>query len=1056
MVEPAASLAVTLADRYRLERELGRGGMAVVYLARDLKHDRPVALKVIRPELAGIVGGERFTREIRLAARLQHPHIASVYDSGATEGGQLWYTMPYIAGASLRARLGAEGRLPIVEAVRVTREAAQALEYAHHEGVIHRDIKPENILLTQDGTTLVADFGIAKALAVTPSEGTAAGTPLTQLTETGLALGTPAYMSPEQRLGAVLDGRSDVYSLAATLYEMLTGRLVSADGNFAALLQRTSDPVPWPRALREEISPALETVVRKGLQPDPDQRFPSMAAFKRALETAVTGEATVMTPAPTRPRAWPRIAAGIGAIVLAAGAWLGWRAHSRVPATLTVAVLPLEADPADTVLTDVASTLGQDLDNILGQVPNTHTVSSTVTGQMAGGRITPAEAARRLGADVVVTGQAARAGGGYTLTLAVSRPARGPEVRRATFAGSLEQIIGRRDSLAGTVLRLAGAPPDAEALHAASRFGLATGNEQAYALYGRVSRENGAETQNYRSVYEREFARYDSILALDPNFIEALALRGVAALDMADVLHTELDASSVDALRQTSTALLRRAQAVDPTHPATRWLAGHVLLASGDTAEAIRNLAAAATAQPTAGSYMELCQVEIRRTRPSAPLPASCRQAALADTLNAPLQYDIAREALLYGHYPEALEGARAAARLEPAEAVDRRLAARALWGMRRYDEAMQELRQAEAISPGQPQTHGFMANILTEMERPDEALAEARLEADSAGGETEILMDLSSTESGAGHHEEAIASARGVVAREPRNPLFHQELGKRLWEAGRFEAGLAELAAAAKLDPRRADGWIDYAARLRLAGRPAEASLALDRATALSPNTAPVLTALAAQQQWTGRAAEAAATFRRAAALDSLRADPWGAVAYAELLAGQPDSARAAAARAIATDTMTVAAYRTLAVALAVAGDTAGALAASDRLRRHEPYNQSAMALQIWCRARAGGGRLEEARAQLDSLERRMAKMAPSLVPRVIARAGVGDTAGARQALAQSVKRRDTGWLEFSLDDPVFGAVRGSREMAEARRAFGRSAPSPQPASRPRVEPRR
>jgi serine/threonine-protein kinase len=1049
MVEPAAILAATLADRYRLERELGRGGMAVVYLARDIKHDRPVALKVIRPELAGLVGGDRFTREIRLAARLQHPHIASVYDSGATEGGQLWYTMPYVAGASLRARLSAEGRLPIAEAVRITREAAQALEYAHHEGVIHRDIKPENILLTQDGTTLVADFGIAKALAATPSEGTAAGASLAQLTETGLALGTPAYMSPEQRLGAALDGRSDVYSLAATLYEMLTGKLAVADGNFAVLLQRTSDPVPWPRALREEMSPALETVVRKGLQPDPDQRFPSMAAFKRALETGATGEATVATPLPppvapsaarpvvTARRAWPMIAAGIGAIVLAAGLWLGWRAHARAPATLTYALLPLEADPADTVLADVASMLGQDLDNILGHVPGTHTVSSAVTGQVAGGRVTPAEVARRLGADVVVTGQAGRTDGGYTLTLAVSRPARGPEVRRATFAGSLKRIIGRRDSLAGTVLRLAGAPPDAEALRAASRFALSTGNAEAYAQYARVMRENMAETQNYRSVYEREFARYDSVLALDPNFIEVLALRGVAGLDMVDVLHVEMDAPTMDALRGTSTALLRRAQALDPTHPATRWLAGHVLLASGDTAEAIRDLAAAASASPTVGSYWELCNVEIRRTPPSAPIPASCRQTTLADTLNAVARYNVARAALLYGHYPEALEGARAAARLEPAEAVDRRLAARALWGMRRYDEAIQELRQAEAVSPGQPQTHGFMADILLEMERPEEALVQARLAADSAAGEAGILSDLSSVQSGAGLHEAAIATARGVVAREPRNPLFRQELGKRLWEAGQFETGLAEFAAAAKLDPRRADGWIDYAARLRLAGRFEEAAAALDRAAALSPNTVPVLTALAAQQQWAGRAAEAAATFRRAAALDSLRADPWGAVAYAELLAERSDSARAAANRAIATDTMTVAAYRTLAVALAGSGDTAGALAASDRLRRHEPYNQSAMALQIWCGARSG--RPEEARARLDSLERRMAKVAPSLVPRVIARAGVGDTAGARQALAESVRRRDVGWLEFSLDDPVLGAVRGSREMVEARRVFGR-----------------
>ncbi|MBA3346457.1 MAG: serine/threonine protein kinase, partial [Gemmatimonadales bacterium] len=184
------SFRAAVADRYTVERELGRGGMATVYLAQDLRHDRPVALKVLHPELAQLLGPERFQREIKLAARLQHPHILTVHDSGEA-AGQLWFTMPFVEGESLRDRLTRERQLPVEVALRITLDAARALSYAHEHGVIHRDIKPENLLLTQDGTTLVADFGIARALS-------SAGD---QLTQTGMSVGTPAYMSPEQAAG---------------------------------------------------------------------------------------------------------------------------------------------------------------------------------------------------------------------------------------------------------------------------------------------------------------------------------------------------------------------------------------------------------------------------------------------------------------------------------------------------------------------------------------------------------------------------------------------------------------------------------------------------------------------------------------------------------------------------------------------------------------------------------------------------------------------------------------------------------------------------------------
>src|SRR6187551_3777203 len=242
MTDPVATLREGLRDRYALERELGRGGMATVWLAQDLRHDRPVALKLLHPELAATLGPERFQREIRLAARLQHPHILTVLDSG-NAGGRLWFTMPYIDGESVRNRLTRERQLPVDDALRIAIEAAQALQYAHDQGVVHRDIKPENLLLTRDGNTLVADFGIARALGAVGDD---------RLTETGLAIGTPAYMSPEQAAGDKgLDARTDVYSLAAVLYEMLAGEAPWTGATAQAIAaKRLTEPAPSIRSIR--------------------------------------------------------------------------------------------------------------------------------------------------------------------------------------------------------------------------------------------------------------------------------------------------------------------------------------------------------------------------------------------------------------------------------------------------------------------------------------------------------------------------------------------------------------------------------------------------------------------------------------------------------------------------------------------------------------------------------------------------------------------------------------------------------------------------------------
>ena len=285
--------------------------MATVYLARDLKHDRPVALKVLHPELAAMLGPERFLREIKLAAGLQHPHILSVHDSGGAKTGEgserLWFTMPYVEGESLRDRLRREGQLPLDDAIRITREAAQGLRYAHEHGVVHRDIKPENLLLTEDGNTLVADFGIARAVSGGDE----------RLTATGLAMGTPAYMSPEQASGSgEVDARSDVYSLGCVLYEMLAGEPPFTGPTAQAMIaKRFAGPAPKVSVVRPGVPPAVVDAIDRALAITPADRFATVNDFARALDAAPA--ATIAVPATSPPRRRRRLLAGAAAIAVA-------------------------------------------------------------------------------------------------------------------------------------------------------------------------------------------------------------------------------------------------------------------------------------------------------------------------------------------------------------------------------------------------------------------------------------------------------------------------------------------------------------------------------------------------------------------------------------------------------------------------------------------------------------------------------------------------------------------------------------------------------------------
>jgi TolB-like protein/Tfp pilus assembly protein PilF len=402
MTPDTARLIAALAGRYAIERELGAGGMATVHLARDLKHDRNVALKVLRPNIAAALGAERFLQEIHISARLDHPHILTLIDSGETDGF-VWYVLPYVRGESLRDKLTREKQLSIAEVVRIATQVASALDYAHDHGVIHRDIKPENILL-HEGEAVVADFGIALAVRE-------AGGP--RLTETGLSLGTPQYMSPEQAAGGrELDARSDVYSLAAVVYEMLAGEPPHTGPTAQAVIAKLLTERPTRiRTLRDTVPAGMDTAVAKALAKVPADRFGGAAEFAAAL--AVPGAA------PTD--GWRRrrvaVAASLaGAVALAAIAaiWHPWQRVARASASVadvaSVAVLPFEnltGNPTDLYLSDgmTEEVIGQ-----LAQVAGLKVISRTSTEALKGAHLTLRQIADTLGVRHILEGSVLHAG----------------------------------------------------------------------------------------------------------------------------------------------------------------------------------------------------------------------------------------------------------------------------------------------------------------------------------------------------------------------------------------------------------------------------------------------------------------------------------------------------------------------------------------------------------------------------------------------------------------------------------------------------------------------
>jgi len=388
-------LKAALADRYEIQRKIGEGGMAKVFLARDLKHDRKVAVKELRPELSAAVGSERFLREIKITAGLNHPHILPLLDSGEADGC-LYYVMPYVDGESLRERLTREKQLPLEDALQILEEVAGALGHAHGLGVIHRDIKPENILLS-GGTALIADFGIAKAIDARGSE---------HLTETGLAVGTPAYMSPEQAGGEDVDGRSDIYSLACVAYELLGGQPPFTGPSPQAILARHSvDPVPPLRTIRPRAPRGATDAIEKALAKVPADRFTTAEEFGNALRVAGEGPGLLgLGQAPAARRWLMAGAAAVLAVVAVFSAWLNLSAPAGTPRLLVLPfenLGPQEDDYFTAGITEVVTVR-------LAGISGLGVISRNAAMQYANTSLTPSEIGQALGVDYILAGSVQR------------------------------------------------------------------------------------------------------------------------------------------------------------------------------------------------------------------------------------------------------------------------------------------------------------------------------------------------------------------------------------------------------------------------------------------------------------------------------------------------------------------------------------------------------------------------------------------------------------------------------------------------------------------------
>ena len=450
-----SQLQQTLGDGYTLERELGGGGMSRVFLARDEALGRDVVVKVLSPELAAGLSSERFTREIRLAASLQEPHIVPVLTAGTTTDGLPWFTMPFVAGESLRERL-TRGALPTAEALGILRNVAQALVYAHARGIVHRDIKPENVLLSS-GTAVVADFGIAKAVSASRTQA-----PEANLTQAGMAIGTPAYMAPEQATGdANTDHRADVYAWGVLAFELLQGAHPFADRTTSAAMTAAHIATPAPAVTAASVSPGVRALIARCLAKEPDDRPANMDAVLTTLSSSAESPA-----APFRTSRSPRARRALGLVALliaAAGVtWWNTRApsiESSVPSTASadantaasLAVIPFVSVGGDTANVYLADGIADELTTVLSRVPGLRLAGRATAARFKGSTLTATQLGDTLGVRTILLGSFRRAGDRVRVTAELSNASDGRVLWQDTFEQDARDVFRMQELLAQAI-----------------------------------------------------------------------------------------------------------------------------------------------------------------------------------------------------------------------------------------------------------------------------------------------------------------------------------------------------------------------------------------------------------------------------------------------------------------------------------------------------------------------------------------------------------------------------------------------------------------------------
>jgi serine/threonine protein kinase/Flp pilus assembly protein TadD len=519
-------LESALISRYHLDRELGRGGMATVYLATDLRHERRVALKVLHPELSSALGPDRFLREIKLAARLNHPHIVPLFDSGEA-AGHLYYVMPVVEGETLRDRLLREGQIPVAESLQIVRGIASALDYAHRQNIVHRDIKPENVML-QDGEALVMDFGIAKALSVASTD---------TLTQTGMMVGTPAYVSPEQAAGeGQIDGRSDQYSLACVLYEMISGRKPFVGSTAQSILsKRFSDPVPSLRSVFAETAEEVEVAVSRALSKEPSERFNTTMDFAKALVAT-----HLSTPD-------------------------GSPIHAGAQQGKSIAVMPFTNMSSDPEGDFFADGIADEIITALSKIKALKVSSRSSSFSFKGKNEDIREIGRKLQASTILEGSVRKAGKRLRLTAQLVNADNNEQLWAERYDRELEDVFEIQDEIAQSIvaaLRVVLSDDEKRAIEQVH-----TPNVEAYGFYLR-----GRQYFHQHRRKSHEYARqmFERAIELDPEY--ALAHAGVA--DCCSFLYQYFDASPANLKRADAASLraLELAPALAEAH-ASRGLA---------------------------------------------------------------------------------------------------------------------------------------------------------------------------------------------------------------------------------------------------------------------------------------------------------------------------------------------------------------------------------------------------------------------------------------------------------------------------------------------------